>query len=282
MAGSSVNLNFKNITKGVPGAILVLSAFFSASGSGAAFAATELAKVNGKAILQADLEASLGGLNEGQKAAVLADPTAKRQALENLIGEELVLQEARKLKLEESSEFKAALNAFTRRYLSALLVEKSVSGKITPSGAKQFYETNRRLFSNDQVYVQHILVGDEMEARKVMKLAGEKGADFRKLAEKFSKDPSAERNRGDVGWINRDSPFVPEFKKAAFDARKGEVVGPIKTSFGFHVIRVVDTKLGAVFGYDEVELKVKAAYGEWLARNFLNGLRAAAKVEYSK
>jgi parvulin-like peptidyl-prolyl isomerase len=254
--------------------ILTLTTFLMASTAGA----VDLAKVNGKVITDRDVNAALGGFNEGQKKQLLSDTSSKREIVSNLVEQELLIQEGEKQKLDQDAEYKEAQAAFRRQYLTQRVLAKNVNAKMNESGAKKFYESNKRKYSTDKVHVQHILVADEKTATDVLKQAKAPKADFQKLAEKLSKDPSAKNNRGDIGVITRDSPFVEEFKTAAFEGDKGEVLGPIKTLYGYHVIKVVDKQIGKTLGYNEVEMRVKADFKKSLVQNYIVQLRKQAQV----
>jgi len=248
-------------------------------GSGVPVArAVELAKVNGKAISMEEVTSMLSGMPEGQRGAIKKEPTALRSIVQNMVNQELLVQEGEKSKLDQEAAYKEALAAFRRQYLAAKVVEKNVGPKLTEKAAKAYYNNNKRLFSTDKVQVQHILVATDAEAREVMKKAKEPGADFQELAEKLSKDPSAKNNRGDIGVVLRDSPFVKEFKDAAFEGSIGELVGPVRTAYGFHVIKIIDRKLGRPLEYDEVELKVKGTLRDELIENYVADVRSKAKI----
>jgi len=90
-----------------------------------------------------------------------------------------------------------------------------------------------------KIHVAHILVKDEAQAKSLTQELNS-GGDFEKLAKKFSTCPSS-KNGGDLGWFGRNK-MVPEFDKAAFDGKKGEIVGPVKSQFGYHIIKVIDRK----------------------------------------
>jgi peptidyl-prolyl cis-trans isomerase C len=90
-----------------------------------------------------------------------------------------------------------------------------------------------------QVHAAHILVKREDKAKELLaKING--GDSFSDLAQKFSDCPSGKKG-GDLGWFGRGQ-MVKEFENAAFDGQKGQVVGPVKTQFGFHLIKVLDQK----------------------------------------
>ncbi len=242
-------------------------------------AATELAKVNGKPITEKDVQQALTGMSESQRAALLKDPVAKKQIVSTLADQEVLIQEAEKLKIDQSQPYKDALIAFRRQFLAAQVLERGVSPKVTDTTARKYFEAHKRRFSTDQIHVQHILVSDELQARDMLKKAQAPQADFQELAEKFSKDPSAKRNRGDLGVIGRDSPLVEEFKAPAFDAPKDSIVGPVKTAFGYHIIKVVDKKIGRPMEYDEVELKVKGEMRDEFVKDYMAQLKKQAKVQ---
>lgn len=238
----------------------------------------EVAKVNGQTITMKDIESALGGLNEGQRANVLKDPNSRRQILVNLIDQEVLAQQGAKEKMDQDPEFKVAMDAFRKQYLASRVLQKNLGAKLTEKAAKSYYDKHKRDYSTDQVQVQHILTNDEAQAMDVMKKAKAPNADFQELAEKLSKDPSAKNNRGDVGVINRDSPFVKEFKDAAFDADEGEIVGPIKTTYGYHVIKVLKKKVGKPLEYHEVEMRVKNDLREELMKAYVSNLKKTAKI----
>jgi len=240
--------------------------------------AVDLAKVNGKVISDRDVQMSLAGFNEGQKRQLLGDGNSRREIVSNLVEQELLLQEGEKQKLDQDAEYKEAVAAFRRQYLTQRVLSKNVLPKVTESAAKKYYAGNKRKYATDKVQVQHILLADEKTANEVLRQAKAPGADFQKLAEKFSRDPSAKNNRGDVGVIMRDSPFVDEFKDAAFDGSKGEIVGPVKTLYGYHLIKIVDKQMGKTLGYPEVEMRVRTDLQKDLVTNYLIQLRKQARV----
>ena len=252
------------------GLLAALSAFSAA--------AVDVAKVNGKTISDSDVKASLVGFNEGQRRQILNDIGTRREVVNNLVDQELLIQEAEKQKLDKDSEYEVAYRAFRRQYLTDKLLSKNVRPKLSEAAAKKYYEQNRRNYSTDKVQVQHILLSDEKTAFEILKQAKAPGADFQKLAEKNSKDPSAKNNRGDIGVITRDSPFVAAFKDAAFAAKTGEIIGPVKTQFGYHIIKIMDKSIGKVMGYDEVELRVKADLQREMVQNYVVQLKKSANV----
>jgi peptidyl-prolyl cis-trans isomerase C len=249
-------------------------ALIAASGS-----AAELAKVNGKPVTDKDIETALAGMTPGQREGVLKDPAARQQVVQSLIDQEVLLQEAEKEKLDQDGDFKTAVEAFKRQYLTNRVLQKSLSGKMTESAAKKFYDSHRSKFSTDKVHAMHILVNDELQAKDLIKKAKATDDDgFQALAEKYSKDPSAKNNRGDLGFFTRGT-MVEEFTEAAFSGKDGQVLDhPVKTTFGFHVIKVIKKQPGQVMSYADVENSVKSMLRNELAETYVNQLRDSSKI----
>ncbi|MGZ3697194.1 MAG: peptidylprolyl isomerase [Bdellovibrionota bacterium] len=240
------------------------------------WAATELAKVNGRTITDKDLHNALASLNEGQRQQILGDSNSRRQVLISVIDQEILFQNAEKEKLDQDAEFKDAIDQFKKQFLANRLLSKDLSSKLTDSAAKKYFETHKTRYSTDEVHAQHILVTDEKRAQELIKEA-KGGADFQDLAEKNSRDPSAKNNRGDLGFFGRDR-MVPEFTDAAFAGQDGEIVGPVKTAYGYHVIKVLEHKIGKNMNFDEVELRVRNDLKAQLVQEYVEKLKKGAKI----
>ena len=241
--------------------------------------AIDLAKVNGKIITDRDLNLALGNLNEGQRASVLKDSSSRRQVLLSVVDQEILVQEAEKEKLDQDGEYKEAAAAFRRQYLTNRVLGKNLGSKLTESAAKRFYDDNKIRYSTDQVHALHILIRDEPEAKEVLKRAqGLSDDDFKDLAEKVSKDPSAKNNRGDIGFIGRESK-TPDFTDPVFAAAEGQVVGPIKTAFGYHIVKVLKKRSGKPLEFDEVKLRVESELRQQTVQGYVEGLKKQAKLE---
>lgn len=238
----------------------------------------EFARVNGKAITDNQMKAALGGLNEGQRQGVLKDENTRRQIVNSLVEQELVGQEAERQKLDEDSSVREGLEAVRKQYLGTVYLEKKLKEQLTDKAARKYYDANKDRYSTDVVRAHHVLLATEEEAKAVLAEVQKDGVDFQQVAEKKSKDPSAKTNRGDLGFFGRDR-MVPEFTSAAFAAKAGEIVGPVKTSYGYHIIKVVEKKLGKALPWEDVEMRVKNDYRNQLVKNLVGDLRKSAKVE---
>src|SRR4051812_38439655 len=111
--------------------------------------AVEVAKVNGKALTEKDVQAALTGMTPGQREGLLKDQSARRQVVQNLIDQEVLLQEAEKGKLDQDQDYKDALAAFRRQYLMNRVLQKSIEGKLSESAAKKYYDLHKSKFSTD-------------------------------------------------------------------------------------------------------------------------------------
>lgn len=236
-----------------------------------------VATVNGKRLTDKDMVEALGSLNEGQRHSLMRDYNARKQILNGLIDQEVLTQEAGKEKLDQDAEYKAALEGFKKQYLANRVLRKNLSAKLSDSAAKHYYENNKERYSTEEVHAQHILVDSEEKAVELAQKAKEANADFQALAEKYSKDPSAKNNRGDLGFFARGQ-MVPEFTNAAFAGKDGQVIGPIRTSYGYHVIKVVEHKPGKILEFSDVEARVKSDLQTEVTKSYLENLRKEAKI----
>ncbi|NDG83406.1 MAG: hypothetical protein EBX52_00020 [Proteobacteria bacterium] len=213
-----------------------------------------------------------------QRAILSKDANARKQIISDMIDQELMVQEAAAQKIENSKEYKDQMALLRKQTLVNAIVAKNLAPKVTSQAVKSYFDTHRNRYSTDQVHAQHILVSTQAEAQAILAEVKKPGADFQRIAETRSKDPTAKSTRGDVGYFSRGM-FDQAFTEAAFQAKSGEIVGPVKTAFGYHVIRVLDRKTGKLPEYAEVEQAVRADFQRELLRNYLSELRKKAKIK---
>lgn len=196
-----------------------------------------IAKIAGKELTQEDYNEFLKKLPPEQKA--YADhPQAKEMFMEQFYAMHLFAAEGAALKLDETEEYKTLLETMKQELIGQLAMAKTVDGiEVTDEEVKEFYDANPQMFvQGETVQAKHILVDDEAKAEE-LKLAIEAGAvSFEEAAKDNSSCPSKEAG-GDLGTFGRGQ-MVPEFDKAAFEAEVGKVIGPVKTDFGYHLIKV--------------------------------------------
>src|SRR4051794_30905379 len=114
--------------------------------------AVEVAKVNGQSLTDRDVRMALSSMNEGMRENVLKDPNTRREIVNELIDQELLVDEAVKEKLDQDQEYKDSLAAFRKQFLSSRALQKNLGSKMTDSAAKKYYESNKNHYSTDQVH----------------------------------------------------------------------------------------------------------------------------------
>ncbi|HEU0117534.1 MAG TPA: peptidylprolyl isomerase, partial [Alphaproteobacteria bacterium] len=158
-------------------------------------------------------------------------------------------------------------------------LHKTIQPKITDAKIKERYDQMVAKFKpEDEVRARHILVPTEDEAENIIKQLKD-GADFAKLAEEKSKDTQSAKNGGDLGYFPHDA-MVKPFADAAFAMKAGDVSDkPIKTEFGYHVIKVEDKRKSAPAPLSDVKEQIGNELGMEMTADLIKSLEAKAKVE---
>ncbi len=182
-----------------------------------------------------------------------------RQAPANLSRDKAFEQALEQANLTEA-ELKEDIRAQIPDSLLIQEVQKQVTGDTKPSEQeiKSFYEQNKSRFAQPETRcARHILFNkDQQQKAEGVKKQLQGGADFGKLATKFSQDPGSAKRGGDLGCIG-EGETVPEFEDAVFGAETGEIVGPVETDFGYHVIEVTEVREASTPPLSEVEGKIE-------------------------
>jgi parvulin-like peptidyl-prolyl isomerase len=176
-------------------------------------------------------------------------------------GQDLSNQEAYEQALEQNGITEDQLRQDIRENLPIQEVQERVVGDAQPSDeeVQKFYDENKAAqFTNPtQRCMRHILFNkDQKEKAEEVKEQLQDGGDFAKLAEENSQDPGSAEQGGDLGCLGKGE-TVPEFEKAAFDAEQGEVVGPVETEFGYHLIEVTEVRSEETRLLEEVEPQIR-------------------------
>ena len=252
-------------------------AAFAATGTAATAQDKPIATVNGKALTEADLK--LAETELGPELAQLPEGSRRRILLEYLIENQVFAEAADGAKLSTGAEFEARMQYWRRRALRDLYFEKTIRASVKDEDAKAFYDEQvKAMPPQDEVQARHILVEDEAKAKEIAdKLA--KGGDFAALAKEFSKDPGSKDNGGDLGFFGRGQ-MVPEFEAAAFALEKGKLSAPVKSNFGFHIIKLEDKRTRQAPPFDSVKDRIVNSLLQKKAQTVGAELRNAAKVDY--
>src|SRR6202012_3799080 len=234
-----------------------------------------LAKVNGSEIRQSDL--NLAEEELGPSLAQMDPATKNENVLAFLIDMKIVAKAAKAKKIEDRDDFKARL-AFTRnRLLMDNLLAVEGKAATTDDAMKKVYEDASKQISGEQeVHARHILVETEDEAKAVEDEL-KKGADFAELAKKKSKDPGAS-DGGDLGFFTKDQ-MVPEFSNVAFALEPGKISDPVKSQFGWHILKVEEKRARKAPDFEQVKAQIETYVTRNAQADYVAKLRETAKVE---
>jgi peptidyl-prolyl cis-trans isomerase C len=234
-----------------------------------------LAKVNGVEIKESDL-----AIAEEELAPSLQqmDPAAKKDnVLGFLIDLQIVAKAAEDKKIENSDDFKKRLSFARKRLMMDSLLAAEGKAATTDEAMKKVYEeAAKQITSEFEVRARHILVETEDEAKAVVEEL-KKGADFAELAKKKSKDPGAS-DGGDLGFFTKDQ-MVPEFSAIAFTLEPGKISDPVKSQFGWHVIKVEEKRNRQAPPIDQVKGQIETYVTRKAQADYVAKLRETAKVE---
>lgn len=251
--------------------------FFAGTGMPQAQTAGDkvVAKVNGIEIRQSDIDIAESEIGSNLPAAT---PEAKRDALVSyLVDINLLAKAAEDKKLQQSPGFDRKLDLARKRVLMEALMEQTVKAAATDGEMKKLYEDSvKKMTPQDEVRARHILVETEDKAKELIaKLKA--GADFATLAKENSKDPGA-ADGGDLGYFTKEQ-MVPEFAEAAFKLDKGKISDPVKSQFGWHIIRVEDKRKQPAPTFEQVKPQIEQFIGRRAQAELVAKLRESAKVE---
>src|SRR3981081_198466 len=232
-----------------------------------------LAKVNGLEIRQSDV--ALAEEELGPSLAQMDPATKKDNVLSFLIDMKIVSKAAEDKKVENSEEFKKRL-AFTRnRLLMDTLLATEGKAATTDDAMKKVYEdASKQIAGEQEVHARYILVETEDEAKAVAEEL-KKGADFAELAKKKSKDPGAS-DGGDLGFFTKDQ-MVPEFSAVAFTLEPGKVSDPVKSQFGWHIIKVEEKRNRQAPAFDQVKPQIETYVTRKAQADYVAKLREHAE-----
>ncbi len=235
--------------------------------------------VNGKSIPKSQLDKLV------QKTGKPDNPMVRDQAREMLVTRELILQEADKRGVIQKESVRDQLEQARVGVLVAAVFEDYVEKEgVAESDLKAAYETVKDQYTGKEYHVEHILVDKEADAKAIIAQL-KAGANFEDIAKAKSKDPGSAMNGGDLGWVS-DKALVPEFSKAMVQLKNGQITDkPVKSQFGYHIIKMVDSRDVKAPSLDEIKDQLKQmimADQNWQKAKFaemMQKLRAKAKIQ---
>jgi peptidyl-prolyl cis-trans isomerase C len=236
-----------------------------------------VAKVNGAEIRQSDLAIAEEDIGPSLPPGVSGD--AKREYLITYLTDMiLVAQDAEAQGMSATDEFKRRFQMMRSKVLMELLLRQLAQKSVTDEAMHKVYdEAVKQMSTEEEVHARHILVEKEEDAKAVVaELKG--GADFAELAKKKSIEPGAAESGGDLGYFTKDQ-MVPEFADAAFKLEKGKVSDPVKSQFGWHIIKSEDKRKKPVPSFEQVKEQLQSFVVRKAQSDLVTKLRATAKVE---
>jgi peptidyl-prolyl cis-trans isomerase C len=237
---------------------------------------TVVARVNGQpitegdiAIAEADPALSLPGVSEAQKRDLL---------IGYLVDLKIGARVADAAKTGEGADFARRLAYFRDKLLLDDYLEAEVKKAVTPEAARKLYDDAvKGMKPEEEVRARHILVENEDEAKKALaRVRG--GEDFAKVAAELSKDPGSKTDGGDLGFFTQDRMVAP-FAEAAFKLEPGKISEPVKSQFGWHVIKVEEKRTKPIPAFDEMREQIDTYLARQAQQSVILRLRQEAKVE---
>jgi len=242
-----------------------------------AASAQNVAIVNGKAVPKARVDLLL---QQAQRAGQQVSPEMQGQAKEQVVLREIFAQAAEKRGIAATAEYKDQMELARQSILIRELFEDyKKKNPVTDAEAKAEYDKFKAQNTGTEYRARHILVEKEDEALALIaQIKG--GAKFEDLAKAKSKDPGSGENGGDLDFAKPES-YVPEFSKAMTALKKGEMTEtPVKSQFGYHIIKLEDTREAQFPEFEAVKPQVKQRLEQVKLQKFQEDLRKAAKTDY--
>ena len=237
-----------------------------------------IAKVNGVEIHESDLTMAEEDVGQNQQVQTLSSDARRDYLVSYLADVILAAKAAEGKKLADQKEFKSRLAFIRNKLLMETLLQQEGKAALTDAATKKVYEDAVKSMGQEQeVRARHILVPTEDEAKAVLAEV-KKGTDFAELARQKSKDPGAAAEGGDLGYFGKEQ-MVPEFAEVAFKLNKGQVSDPVKTQFGWHIIKVEDKRTKPVPEFDKVKDQIETYVTRKAQADYIHKLQETAKIE---
>ncbi len=239
-----------------------------------------VARVNDKAITEKDLEYATADFAE--ELARVPEAQRRDAVLDALVDLTLVAQAAEKDGLDGNPEFARRMDLLRTRALRSEFVRERVAPQATDEAVRKRYDEEvAKIEQPEEVKASHILVETEDEAKAIIEqLKG--GGDFAAIAKEKSKDPGSGANGGDLGYFGKGS-MVPEFETAAFALEPGKFTEtPVKSQFGFHIIKLEDRRKQPLPDFEAVKGQVAQLVMSDTYTSLLQKMKAEGKIEIVK
>lgn len=239
-----------------------------------------LVKYMGRSLNKSDVEKEIAtSVPGGAQMDFSAFPAPMQDnILRNIVSQKIIYDEAVKAGTDSSEELKSRFETIKRQLVMDLYLRNKAKELVKDEDLKKMYEEkSKQHVGKDELKASHILVESEKDAKELYKkIKG--GADFGEIAKEKSKDPSSGANGGDLGYFTEDQ-MVKEFSKAAFKLKPGEVSQPVKTEFGWHIIKVTEKRKSSAPSFEEMKPSLLAEVEGKAVGKYLNEVFDKANVE---
>ena len=210
------------------------------------------------------------------------DAQVKDVITNKLVDSELVYQEAQKMGIDKQPDYLAREELARRELLTSLYLQDYLKkNPVSDADSKAAYEQYKKAYGEKEFSAQHILLKTEAEAKEVITQLN-KGGNFAKIAKEKSIDTGSKDKGGDLGWFS-PATMVKPFSDAVADLKKGAVsANPVQTQFGWHVIKLVDTRPAQPLDYDKVKEGLQKNIQQHNLEKMMADLRSKAKIDIAK
>ena len=246
--------------------------------------AQNIAIVNGKAVPKARVDAMIEQIlkspQQPGQPPMAKSPELEQKVKDEIVMREILIQEAERRGLQGTPDYKIQMELTRQSILiRSLFQDFEKKSGTTDAEARAEYDKIKAANGDKEYRARHILVEKEEDAKAILaQLKG--GAKFEDLAKKNSKDPGSAENGGDLDWANPGN-YVPEFSAAMVKLNKGEVTDtPVKSQFGYHIIKLEDTRAVQFPAFDEVKAQIIQRNNQAKTAKFREELKTKAKTDY--
>ena len=239
--------------------------------------AQNIAVVNGKAVPKSRVDVLL---EQAKRAGQQVTPEMQGQARDQVVLREIFAQAAEKQGVAQTADYKSQMELARQSILiRGLFDEYTKKNPVTEADARAEYDRYKAQNSGTEYRARHILVDNEDEAKALIaQIKG--GASFEELAKTKSKDSGSGANGGELDFAKPEN-YVPEFSKAMIALKKGEMTEtPVKSQFGWHIIKLEDTREAQFPEFDAVKPQIEQRLAQIKLQQYQESLRKAAKTDY--
>jgi parvulin-like peptidyl-prolyl isomerase len=212
------------------------------------------------------------------------DKNLQELLIKSYISQKLLAQEADKQGIKDQADFKEKLKSKLQLIESQMLQQELISNYLKTAVTDKMVEDEYKKFvdglkGQKEIKTSHILVNTEEEAKELKKKL-DKGTKFEALAKEFSKDEGSKANAGELGYV-RKGQFVPEFESKAFSMKVGEISDPVKTQFGWHIIKIIDSRDIKLPTKEQLMEEIRAKLSNEAVESYVSKLYNQANVKLS-